>query len=287
MQTQVIEEYWEELFIHYFSSIHDNQGDASHDIGHFRRVYDTAKQIALMESSDVDLMVILAAAYFHDIVSLPKNHPENKMSSRFAAIKAQTILQQMDFPQEKIPAVCHAIETHSFSANLEPQTIEAKIIQDADRMEALGALGIMRMFYVSGRIGRAPFDAHDLYAKRRPLDDKAFGFDHFYVKLFKLPELLQTQGGRHFAGQRVEFLHDFINELESNIQQGDGGALFVTMACCQAGHQGTSLFEFQDPFASKRRLEPSHFVIDHLIVEKEKSEFISKFLDQLRKEINA
>ena len=279
-------EAWEPVFIENVSLLNRHQNDASHDLGHFQRVYHTAKRIASSESVQVDLLILLAAAYLHDIVSLPKDHPDNHMSSRYAAIKAKEILQQMRFPQEKIDPVCHAIIAHSFSAGIQPETIEAKIIQDADRMEALGALGAMRTFYVSGRMRREPFDPNDLHAERRSLNDKVFGLDHFYVKLFKLPGLLQTQGGRLLADKRLEFLKCFVGELEKNVREKSGGALFVVRACYQAGHQRLQLFDLLNPLARNRPLNPTCFVIDQLIQVREQfPEFISNFLCQFQDEI--
>ena len=209
------------------------------------------------------------------------------MSSHYAAIKAKEILQQMHFPKEKTDLVCHAITTHSFSAGLQPETIEAKIIQDADRMEALGALGAMRTFYVSGRMGIEPFDSDDLYAERRPLDDKIFGLDHFYVKLFKLPGLLQTNGGRFFADKRLGFLKYFVEELEVNVKKKNGGALFI-VSLYEAGSRGLQLFDLLDPLALNRSLNPTHFVIDRLIEANEQFPvFIPKFLSQFQEEIRS
>lgn len=286
MQTEMLEQTWEKLFVDYFSMRQDTHNDASHDLGHFRRVYYTSKMIASNEQAFVDPMVILAAAYFHDIVSLPKNHADNRMSSQYAAIKAEEVLRSMNFPQEKIGAVCHAIRTHSFSAQLQPETVEAKIIQDADRMESLGALGVMRTFYVSGRMGGKPFDPDDLYAEKRALDDKTFGLDHFFVKLFKLPSQLQTQGGRYLANKRVEFLHDFIKELEDNIKQGFGGALAVVWACYRAGQQNFQLFDLLNPLALNRPLNPTLFAMDQLMADRQQfPTFIDKFLSQFQEEI--
>lgn len=275
---------WEERFLEYFTSIqHD---DASHDLAHFKRVANTARRIAHKESHTADPLIILSAAYLHDIVSLPKNHPESHMSSRYAALKARDILEQMQFPKERILAVCHAIEAHSFSAKIQPETIEAKIIQDADRMEALGALGIMRTFYVSGRMGIAPYDPADMLAKHRQLDDKSFGLDHFYCKLYKLPELLQTDGGKEIALKRAEFLKYFENQLIADIQKNEGGAKEVVWSCYHAGSKKLALFDSTDPFAKNRPLNPSCIAVDRLIESRSSYPIIDCFLTQLKDEIS-
>jgi uncharacterized protein len=272
MENELVK--WEQIFVDYI--IDHELDDASHDLGHFRRVYYTAKNIACDETVPVDLLIILAAAYFHDIVSFPKDHPDSSKSSYFASIKAQQILQELNFPQEKITPVCHAIKTHSFSAGLQPETIEAKIVQDADRMEALGALGIMRTFYVSGRMGREPFDPNDLYAEKRPLNDKMFGLDHFYLKLFKLPDLLQTSGGRRVASERVQFLQHFIEELDSNVKNKGGGGLEVIQACYDAGRHGLKLFDLTDPLSYKRPLDMVTFALDRLVAIQNRFAFVDQ-----------
>lgn len=276
---------WEHIFQDYFRNKTDQEKDASHDLGHFCRVAKTAKRIAAFEETS-DPLILLAAAYFHDIVSLPKNHPEVHLSSKWAAETAKTILNEMQFPSEKIPGVTHAIEAHSFSAGILPETIEAKIIQDADRMEALGALGIARCFYVSGRLGRETYDPNDLFAKRRPLDDKTFALDHFYVKLFKLPSLLQTEGGRKIAAGRAAFLQFFVDELAKNVSCNSGGTLVFIQACYQAGQNHLKIFDDKDPFALKRPLNPKLFALDALISsQKDFPQFTSLFLKQLQEEI--
>ncbi len=277
---------WEQIFTDYFFTSVVNHCDASHDMDHFRRVADTAKEIAAQESEPTDPLILLAAAYFHDVVSLPKNHPDSKKSSYYSAIKAQEILANLDFPAEKIPAVCHAIETHSFSAQLQPETIEAKIIQDADRMESLGALGIIRTFYVSGLMRGSPYDVTDLFAERRPLNDKSFALDHFYCKLFKLPGLLQTAGGRRIAAKRTAFLQIYIEALVSDLKRGEGGALVLTWACYNAGRHSSKLFDAADPLARNRLLAPDQYAIDRLLEERHQfPEFVLLFFSQFSEEI--
>ncbi|MEO8666021.1 MAG: HD domain-containing protein, partial [Ignavibacteria bacterium] len=112
MNIQNIDEKWEKRFLDYFAKGGYDHDDASHDLSHFRRVAHTAHHIAVLESAAIDTEVLLAAAYFHDIVTLPKNHPDNRMSSRYSSAKAKEILDGMNFPAEKIESVCHAIEAH-------------------------------------------------------------------------------------------------------------------------------------------------------------------------------
>jgi uncharacterized protein len=103
--------------------------DGSHDIGHCRRVWRVARQIVGGLDEPVDLLVLIAAAYLHDIVSLEKNDPRRAEASRMAAGEARIILSGLDFPRDKLDAV----EAHSYSAKVAPLTVEAKILADADR----------------------------------------------------------------------------------------------------------------------------------------------------------
>ena len=130
---------WQERFERWLKAHHATD-DTAHDISHFRRVWHTSQR--LMKDQGGDALVILTACYFHDIVSLPKNHPQRGRSSQLASAKAIAILREAfaDFPAHHYAAIQHAIEAHSFSAGITPLTVEAKIVQDADRLEALGRL---------------------------------------------------------------------------------------------------------------------------------------------------
>src|SRR5690606_35255761 len=110
------------------------------------------------------------------------------------AEKTLAILQSSfpDFPADRCPAAFYAIEAHSFSAGIPARTEEAKIVQDADRMEALGAIGLVRVFAVSGALNTILFDADDPFADRRELDDKKYALDHFQCKLLRLAGTMQT-----------------------------------------------------------------------------------------------
>ena len=114
-------------------------------------------------------------------------------ASRLSADAAVALLRDsFGYPEEKLDAVHHAIHAHSFSAGVPVQSVEAGILQDADRMEALGAIGIARMFYTGGKMGSALFDPDDILAEHRPLDDRRFSLDHIDAKLLKLPATMNT-----------------------------------------------------------------------------------------------
>lgn len=107
----------------------------------------------------------------------------------------------------------HAIEAHSFSAAISPETIEAKIVQDADRLDALGAVGLARMFHIGGQLGRALAHATDPLAQDRPLDDVHYTLDHIENKLLQLPASMQTAEGRELAQSRVQLLIRFRDQF--------------------------------------------------------------------------
>ena len=209
--------HWQQRFEAWLTEHHPT-GDAAHDISHFRRVWMSAQR--MIAGHSVDALVVLAACYFHDIVSLPKNHPERSQSSVLAARKTRQILSDdfPDFPPERYSAVEHAIEAHSFSAAITPLTPEAKIVQDADRLEALGAIGLARVFAVSGALGVPLFDANDPFADSRTLNDKAFALDHFQTKLLRLPDTMQTEIGREMARHNADYLIQFMAKLSAELQ---------------------------------------------------------------------
>ncbi len=191
---------------------HSN-GDGAHDPSHVRRVWKTASRIAAALDEPVDRLVLLAAAYLHDVVGVEKNDPRRSPASRLAAAHAVDLLRGLGFPDDRLAAVAHAIEAHSYSAGIQPTTAEARVLQDADRIEALGAIGLARTFYVAGRMGSALFHPDDPLARSRDLDDRAYAVDHFYAKLLKLPATMQTEPGRRLASERAAVLERFVRDL--------------------------------------------------------------------------
>ncbi len=193
------------------------QGDAAHDMAHLRRVLALARRIAAAEGPH-DAEVLTAAALLHDLVALPKNHPDRARASTLAAEAACALLAGLGFPPARLPAVAHAIAAHSFAANIAPATPEARALQDADRLDALGAIGIARTFMVGGALGRALADAADPLAEHRAPDDTRFTLDHFPAKLLRLPGLMTTASGRALATARVRFMRRFLRRITQELR---------------------------------------------------------------------
>ena len=174
-----------------------------------------ARDINRREGAVADELVLLTSAYFHDLVSLPKNHPERGNASRLSADAAVQLLKERwdDFPDEKLQEVWHMIHAHSFSAGVKPETAEAKILQDADRMEALGAIGLARVWYSAGQMNQALFHGADPLAEGRAADDQRYALDHFQLKLLRLPAMMNTATGRRMAEERAGYLREFLEKI--------------------------------------------------------------------------
>ena len=190
------------------AALADQAADGAHDLNHFDRVWRNA-QALLAHYPEADALVVLAACYLHDLVNVPKNDPRRSIASRLSAELARATLAGLDFPPAKLSAVAHAIEAHSFSAGVPATTLEARIVQDADRLDGLGAVGLARMFYIAGRMGSALAHGSDPLALARPLDDKAYSLDHIDAKLARLPGMMQTAAGRALGEARLAMLTDF------------------------------------------------------------------------------
>jgi len=190
--------------------------DAGHDMAHLQRVVNNATKIAMVESAD--LMIVLPAAWLHDCVCVPKNSPLRSQASQLAAEQAVQFLQQINYPSQYLDGIAHAITAHSFSANIPPETLEAKVVQDADRLDALGAIGLARCIAIGVQMGgRALYHTDDPFGQDRPYDDKVYAIDHFFCKLFSLADTMQTADGRAIAEQRTAYLHQFLAQLGEEI----------------------------------------------------------------------
>jgi uncharacterized protein len=190
--------------------------DPAHDWPHVGRVMATAKRLA--EGETIDLPCLLAAVCCHDIVNLPKNHPERSLASQLAAEKAAPLLAQSGFSSEEIKKIQQYIIEHSFSKGLKPTSLEAAILQDSDRLDTLGAIGVLRCASVNTQMKSSFYEPFDPLAEARELDDKKYMVDHYFVKIFKLPEMMNTNKGKNEALKRVDYMKDFLATLMSEVK---------------------------------------------------------------------
>ena len=189
--------------------------DPAHDFEHVMRVYNNAKKISKQEKANQKL--VLSAALLHDIVSYPKSSKRSKFSSIDSAKKSKLILKKYDFTVEEIIIVFDAIVDHSFSQNKIPQTLEGKILQDADRLDALGSIGIARVFATSGSLNRPFYNIDDPFCAKRNPDDNLWAVDHFFNKLLKLEFMMNTKSGKIEAKKRTKVLKEFLKQLKNEI----------------------------------------------------------------------
>jgi uncharacterized protein len=157
--------------------------DGAHDTNHIVRVWRNVRTIQQIEGGDLEILA--AAVMLHDCIAVPKNSPERSRASQLAAVEAGRILRSSGWSEERTKSVVAAIETHSYSAGLTPQTLEARILQDADRLDAIGYLGVARCFYTAGRMGSEMYASSDPSGSGRELNDSRYALDHFGKKLLR------------------------------------------------------------------------------------------------------
>ena len=191
------------------------KNDPAHDFEHILRVYSNAEKICKKEK--VDKKLVLTAALLHDIISFPKSDKRSKTSSSKSAIKAKKILQKLSYYKDEINIIADAIESHSFSKNKIPNTIEGKILQDADRLDALGAIGIARTFAVAGAENRSFYNSNDPFCVSRKPDDQEWTVDHFFKKLLLLESKMNTKSGKIEAKRRTKVIKKFLNDFKKEL----------------------------------------------------------------------
>lgn len=191
--------------------------DPAHDLSHIKRVVNSA--VYLSDIEGCDKTVTVPSAWLHDCVQVPKNSPQRSQVSRLAADEAVRFLSTLAYPESLLPAVHHAVSAHSYSAAIPVETTEAGVVQDADRLDALGAIGISRCLLTGGALGSDVYHPDDPFCENREPDDRAYMVDHFYGKLFKLPATMQTEAGRAEAERRVHMMRSFLTELGREVLQ--------------------------------------------------------------------
>jgi uncharacterized protein len=180
--------------------------DAAHDWHHIERVFRNGLAIAATEP-DVDPVVLRAALLLHDVGEKRFGHGNAVVTAEEVA----DLLAPFEVPAEALPAIVTAINEHSFTRGARPSTLEAAIVQDADRLDAIGAIGVARAFAYGGANSRPLYDP----------DDLTNSIQHFHDKLFRLKERMNTRDGRRLAEARHAFMERFVVEF---MQEWNGEA---------------------------------------------------------------
>lgn len=181
-----------------------------HDKSHVERVYNLAVHIAKEENADLD--VVKAAALLHDVARTMEDEGQILDHASKGAEIAKKILIEVGFPKEKTVQVLHCIEVHRFRKGMKPESLEAKILQDADRLDILGAVGIARV------LTRGGWSNLPIYDPMIPPKDKYDGksltsVNHIYEKILKVKDTINTKTARQIAEQRHKFVEEFLDKL--------------------------------------------------------------------------
>lgn len=192
--------------------------DPAHDFLHILRVYRMADNLCKKEKGDPT--IVLPAALLHDLYQVPKNHPDRVKASEMSAAIAEKLLREVDYPQDKISGVMDAIRGHSFSRGEKPVTKETMIVQDADRLDAIGAIGIARLWVTGARFNRALYCADDPFCENgREPDDIQYGLDHFYKKLLKLKDMMNTETAKGIAEERHQIIVKYLEQMRKEMRR--------------------------------------------------------------------
>ncbi|MBS3078502.1 HD domain-containing protein [Candidatus Pacearchaeota archaeon] len=181
----------------------------SHAFDHTERVYNLA--LKLSKNKEADLDIIKASALLHDISQLREHNKECECHAEDGAKLAEKILKEMNFPEEKIKQIVYSIKVHRHSKKIKAETKEAEILQDADRLDALGAITIARMFSSGGELNRP------LHKPEVPFDNPKFNISTmhgFYSRILKItPETFNTKEAKEIAKERYKFVEVFLDRF--------------------------------------------------------------------------
>ena len=191
------------------------KNDPAHDFMQIMRVYKNAEKICKLEK--VDRKLVLVSVLLHDIIKKTDSDKRSKSSADLSADKAILILKKLQFSENDIIIVAEAIRNHSFTKNKISKSIEGRILQDADRLDALGAVGIARVFSVSGSKKRQFYQLNDPFSKNREPNDKKWALDHFFNKLLVLEKSMNTKTGKIEAKKRTIVLKNYLDSLKKEI----------------------------------------------------------------------
>lgn len=191
--------------------------NSCHELEHTERVYNLAIYIGKQENADLEVLGL--AAILHDIARKEQDESGGKIDhAKRGAELAAEILAKYNLPKEKLDNIVHCIATHRFRDNNKPETLEAKILYDADKLDAVGAIGIGRAFAFAGHLGAKVHDENvDIDEKAEYTKDDT-AYREFLVKLAKIKDKVLTDEGKRIAAQRHQFMEHFFERINKEVK---------------------------------------------------------------------
>lgn len=198
-----------------------NASDLAHEHLHIQRVYKWC--LLLADEAGADKERAGAAALVHDMVNIPKDSPKRSEGGSLSATASAPILQQVGYTNDEVTLICEGVRTSSWSKGLEPTSPIGRVLQDADRLDAIGAIGIIRTFATAQKMATnsaslSLYEPTEPIANIRPSQDKRFAVDHFTTKLLKLKDGMHTKSAKVEANRRHQQMVDFLAQLQHELK---------------------------------------------------------------------
>lgn len=191
--------------------------DPSHDFNHSFNVLRNTEIIAEKEGGE--MLILTPAALFHDLINIPKDHPNSKNATRESAKKTIDLLQAYPEYHDKQlqKKIYEAIDCCSFNNRKSTVLLEAKILQDADALESTGAISIMRTFASVGMMKAKLFNINDPFCEKRSPSSLKYGLDLFFSRLLLVEDKMNTATAKKIAKKRTDFLKVFLDQLRDEL----------------------------------------------------------------------
>ncbi|CUU48947.1 HD domain-containing protein [Clostridium beijerinckii] len=208
--------------------VQDKLTCSAHNLDHVFRVYNLCLLIAQHEK-DIDLEILIPSALLHDIARVEESQDKTGEIDHavLGSVIAEDILRTLEYQEEKIEKIKHCIIAHRFRTGNEPNTMEAKILFDSDKVDVIGASGIARTFMLAGQFGQrlTVNESLDEYLKGNTVENgrlkdvsKHTPFIEYEVKFKKIPDKLYTDKAKEIGKERLKFMDEYFNRLKSEIE---------------------------------------------------------------------
>lgn len=188
----------------------------THDWHHVQRVVANAERLAVETDEPVDDGVLLAAGWLHDIGRKRESAGEIADHAEWGAAESRRILAEFAVDEDRVDAVTHCIRSHRFSNDVEPESLEAELLSDADNLDAIGAVGLARTFAHAGESSR-PIHDPDLPPDEDDSQAGRTAYNHVHEKLLRIESRMYTDAGRAVAAGRHDFIETFVDRFEREI----------------------------------------------------------------------